>query len=126
GVVDWEALSQTKRSVGYANFEYLLRRGPLDGSGTDDKLRIAAENGRVLQRQVTDRCGKANRRVPSSCPEPWDIQWLMFDRVSGTHAIGLIAGASMICWPRRSCTTSWPLAAMMYPAARLHWHPRPS
>ena len=67
GVVDWEALSQTKRSVGYANFEYLLRLGPLDGSGTDDKLRIAVENGRVLQRQVTDRCD-TNRRLPWSCP----------------------------------------------------------
>jgi hypothetical protein len=67
GVVDWEAMSQAKRSVGYANFEYLLRLWPPGGSGTDDKLRIVTENGRVLQQQVTDRCDNANRILPRSC-----------------------------------------------------------
>jgi hypothetical protein len=68
GVVDWEAYSQTKRSVGYANFEYILRLRPPGDSSADDKLRIASENGRVLQQQVTDRCDNANTRYPSTCP----------------------------------------------------------
>lgn len=67
GVVDWEASSQTKRSIGYANFQYILRLWPPGGADTDHKLRIAGENGRVLQRQMTDRCDSANRRDQSSC-----------------------------------------------------------
>jgi hypothetical protein len=55
GVVDWEAANQNKRSVGAANFEYVLRPWPPGGSGTDDKLRISSEDGKVLQRQIYDR-----------------------------------------------------------------------
>jgi ATP-dependent protease ClpP protease subunit len=68
GVVDWEASSQTKRSVGYANFQYVLRLWPRGGAGADDKLKIAAEDGRVLQRQETDRCGSASRIFTWGCP----------------------------------------------------------
>jgi hypothetical protein len=67
GVVDWDASNQTRRSVGYANFQYVLRLRAAAAAGFDYKLRIAREDGRVLQRQVTDRCDTANRRYQSSC-----------------------------------------------------------
>ena len=54
GIFDWEASDQSKRSVGAARFEYLLKPWPLGGAGVDDKLRISAEDGKVLNRQVND------------------------------------------------------------------------
>ena len=68
GIVDWEVSNQTTRAVGAASFEYILRPWPLGGAGADDKLRISAENGKVLQQQITDKCDSA--RFPSLCPSP--------------------------------------------------------
>jgi ATP-dependent protease ClpP protease subunit len=55
GIVDWEVSSQTKRSTGSAAFEYVLRPWPQGGAGTNAKLRISAENGKILQRQIADQ-----------------------------------------------------------------------
>lgn len=68
GIVDWEVSNQTTRAVGAATFEYILRPWPLGGAGADDKLRISAENGKVLQQQITDKCDIA--KFPSLCPPP--------------------------------------------------------
>ncbi len=68
GIVDWEVSNQTTHAVGAATFEYILRPWPLGGAGTDDKLRISAENGKVLQQQITDKCDSA--KFPSLCPSP--------------------------------------------------------
>jgi hypothetical protein len=64
GIFDWEASDQSKRSVGAARFEYLLRPWPLGGAGMDDKLRISAEHGEVLNRQVTDIPTNVERKYP--------------------------------------------------------------
>lgn len=55
GIFDWDAFDQSKRSVGAASFEYLLRPWPLGGAGTDDKLKISSENGMILERKIFDR-----------------------------------------------------------------------
>jgi len=71
GIVDWEASNQTQRSTGSAIFDYVLRPWPLGGAGADDKLRISAENGRVLNRQISDRCpNDPSGRYPWLCPSP--------------------------------------------------------
>jgi hypothetical protein len=58
GIVDWEASSPTKKSVGAATFEYALRPWPLGswsiGEGGQVGLRIAAENETILSQQVVD------------------------------------------------------------------------
>jgi hypothetical protein len=58
GIVDWEASSPSKKAVGSSTFEYELKPWPLGSwsvsEGGQVGLRIAAETGKVLSRQVTD------------------------------------------------------------------------
>jgi ATP-dependent protease ClpP protease subunit len=74
GVVDWEASNQTKRSIGAASFDYVLRPWPLGSRALNDnesiELRISLENVKVLQRQITERCDNANGKYSSICPSP--------------------------------------------------------
>ena len=74
GVVDWEASNQTKRSIGAASFDYVLRPRPLGSWALNDnesiELRISLENVKVLQRQITERCDNANGKYSSICPPP--------------------------------------------------------
>jgi len=57
GTVDWTATNQTARSIGSANFGYILRPYPSGSWRADSKqlpdLRISAENSTVTSRQVT-------------------------------------------------------------------------
>jgi len=68
GIVDWEASNQTRRSTGSAIFDYVLRPWPLGGAGADDKLRISAENGKVLSSSTTDKC--AGPKILWFCTQP--------------------------------------------------------
>jgi hypothetical protein len=58
GIVDWEASNSTKKSVGSATFEYVLSPWPLGSwsvsEGGQVGLRIAAENGKILSKQVIE------------------------------------------------------------------------
>jgi ATP-dependent protease ClpP protease subunit len=56
GIVDWVASNQNKRSTGSADFQFVLRPWPLGGAGTDDKLRISGEYGKVLSSSMSDKC----------------------------------------------------------------------
>jgi len=74
GVVDWEVSNQTKRSIGAATFDYVLRPWPLGSLAVNGdertELRISVENGKILHRQVTDRCDNAIGKYPAICPAP--------------------------------------------------------
>jgi hypothetical protein len=63
GIVDWEASSLAKKSTGAATFEYVLRPWPLGSwsvtEGGQVGLRISAEDGKFLSRQVVDLAARA-------------------------------------------------------------------
>jgi hypothetical protein len=72
GIVDWEASSPARKSVGSATFEYVLTPWPLGSwsisEGGQVGLRIAAENWKVLSSQIIEladqgaaKQGKAGR-----------------------------------------------------------------
>jgi hypothetical protein len=66
GIVDWEAASSTKKSMGSATFEYVLKPWPLGSwslnEGGQLGLRIASENGKILNRQIVDLAPKVSAK----------------------------------------------------------------
>jgi hypothetical protein len=66
GIVDWEASSPTKKAAGSSTFDYELKPWPLGSwsvsEGGQVGLRIAAENGKVLSRQVTDLAARVSTK----------------------------------------------------------------
>lgn len=66
GIVDWEASSPARKSVGSATFEYVLTPWPLGSwsisEGGQVGLRIAAENWKVLNSQTIDLAEQGARK----------------------------------------------------------------
>jgi hypothetical protein len=66
GIVDWEATSSTKKSMGSATFEYVLKPWPLGSWSSNEGgqlgLRIASENGRILNHQIVDLAPKLSAK----------------------------------------------------------------
>jgi hypothetical protein len=67
GIVDWEASSTAKKSMGSATFEYVLTPWPLGSwsisEGGEVGLRIAAENGEILSSQIIDLADPGARKA---------------------------------------------------------------